>query len=64
MRSKTLLWLLAADLAISIAGGLTGLWLLAVDRRGLARVAAYGAGDVERGAFVLDRIYGRGAAAG
>jgi hypothetical protein len=32
-----------------IAGGLTGLWLLAVARRGLPRVAAYGAGCIGTG---------------
>ena len=32
-----------------IAGGLTGLWLLAVARRGLPRVVAYGAGCIATG---------------
>lgn len=32
-----------------IAGGLTGLWLLAADRRGIARVIAYGAGCIATG---------------
>lgn len=43
-------WLFATrPLEGVIAGGLTGLWLLAVDRRGLARVAAYGAGCIATG---------------